>query len=280
MTSKKNSLLCPNCRKLISRDEPQCPYCGLPNPGSWWKNNIWTRGFKQPDQLIKAIIYLNAGMFILSILFNPGGLDISMNPLALLSPDSNSLFMLGASGTIPIMKYGRWWTLFSANFLHGSLLHILFNMMAFRQLAPLVTKEFGIYRMLTIYLLGGVAGYLVSFLAGIPFTIGASAAVCSLIGSAIYYGKRRGGAYGQAIYSQLGGWAIFIFIFGFMVPGINNWAHGGGMLTGALLGYLLGFNELKRESYFHKSLAGTCVFLCLGALAWGIISSFLYLIFT
>ena len=276
MSSQKNSLLCPNCRKLVSRDEPTCPYCGISNPGSPWKNNFWTKGFRNPDQVIKAIIYINVGMYVLSILFNPRGTGMAMNPFSLLSPDSNSLFFLGATGTVPIFKYGRWWTLLSANFLHGSLLHIIFNMMAFKQLAPLIIREYGIYRMVSIYLIGGVLGYVVSLFAGIPFTIGASASVTSLIGAALYYGKRRGCVYGQAIYRQLGGWAITIFLFGFIVPGINNWGHGGGMAAGALLGFLLGFNEQKRESYFHKALAGFSTFTTTAVLFWAIASTLFY----
>lgn len=276
MSSQKNSLLCPNCRKLVSRDEPTCPYCGISNPGSLWKSNLWTNGFKNPDQVIKTIIYINVGMYVLSILFNPRGTGMAMSPFSMLSPASKSLYDLGATGTIPVFGDGRWWTLLSANFLHGSLLHILFNMMAFKQLAPLIIREFGIYRMVSIYLFGGGIGYLVSLFAGVPFTIGASASVCSLIGSALYYGKRRGGVYGQAIYSQLGGWAITIFLFGFIVPGINNWGHGGGMAAGALLGFLLGFKEQKREVYFHKALAGLCTFATAAALFWALASTLFY----
>ncbi len=279
MTLQKNSLLCPNCRKLVSRDEPTCPYCGISNPGSLWKSNIWTKGFRNPDQVIKSIIYINVGMYILSLLFFPRGIDMTMGPFSMLAPDGRSLLLLGASGTGPVFEYGRWWSVFSANFLHGSLLHIIFNMIAFKQIAPLIIREYGIYRMVTIYLIGGVIGYVVSIFAGIHFTIGASASVCSLIGSALYYGKRRGGVYGQAVYSQLGGWAITIFLFGFLVPGINNWGHGGGMAGGALLGYLLGFNEQKRETITHKSLSGISALATVASLLWAFASSLFILLF-
>ena len=218
-------------------------------------------------------------MYILSLLFFPRGIDMTMGPFSMLAPDGRSLLLLGASGTGPVFEYGRWWSVFSANFLHGSLLHIIFNMIAFKQIAPLIIREYGIYRMVTIYLIGGVIGYVVSIFAGIHFTIGASASVCSLIGSALYYGKRRGGVYGQAVYSQLGGWAITIFLFGFLVPGINNWGHGGGMAGGALLGYLLGFNEQKRETITHKSLSGISALATVASLLWAIASSLFILLF-
>lgn len=269
---KKGATLCPNCKSLISTDASHCPYCGINRPGSWWKNNRWTRAFGGTDQLLKAIIYTNIGIYVLSLLLYPRGSGLSINPLALLSPDNRSLLVLGATGTYPIAQFGRWWTLLSANYLHGSILHILFNMFALRQIGYLVIEEYGTYRMFVIYTLGGIFGFVVSYLFGVYLTIGASAAICSLIGAVLYYGKSRGGAYGQIIFRQIGGWAVAIFVFGFLVPGINNWGHGGGMLGGAILGYLLGYHERRRENLSHKFLAGVCMIVTAVVLVWAIAS--------
>ena len=271
---KKGATLCPNCKSLISTDASHCPYCGVSHPGSRWKNNRWTRGFQDTDQLLKAIIYTNIGIYVLSLLLYPRGSGLSINPLALLSPDNRSLLVLGATGTYPIAQFGRWWTLVSANYLHGSILHILFNMFALRQIGYLVIEEYGTYRMFVIYTLGGIFGFVVSYLFGVYLTIGASAAICSLIGAVLYYGKSRGGAYGQIIFRQIGGWAVAIFVFGFLVPGINNWGHGGGMLGGAILGYLLGYHERRRENLSHKLLAGVCMIVTAVVLVWAIASGF------
>lgn len=273
MTDRRTSILCPNCRRLISSDEPRCPHCGLARPGSWWKNNLLTRGFNNPEQLLRNIIYLNIVMFILSLVLLPRFGSFSLNPFALLSPDNRTLLLLGATGTLPIDRLHRWWTLVSANYLHAGLLHILFNMFALYQIGPLVIREYGNYRMFIIYTLSGVLGYWVSYLAGVPFTIGASAAVCGLIGSALYYGKSRGGAHGQMIFGQLGGWVLGIFLFGFMVPGINNWGHGGGLVAGALLGLLLGYNDRKPESFPHKLTAGICALFTLLVLSWAVVTT-------
>jgi rhomboid protease GluP len=277
MTNRKlNSILCPNCRKLISADEPRCPHCGITNPGSRWKNNIWTRGFHNTDQFVRAIIVVNIGMFVISLLLHLRATNLSLNPFSLLSPANRSLLLLGATGTIPIDQLHRWWTLVSANYLHGSILHILFNMVALRQLAPFVIQEFGAYRMFTIYTLGGIIGFWVSYMAGVTLTIGASAAVCSLIGAALYFGKSRGGTYGQAIYKQIGGWAVGLFLFGLLVPGINNWGHGGGICAGIGLAFLLGYHEKKRERLFHKLLAGGCAVLTLLVLTGAVIFNVYY----
>ncbi len=274
---KRSSMLCPGCKRLISIDESPCPHCGLHNPGSRWRNNLWTRGFRNSDQLIRSIIVLNVAMFIFSILLSPTSARFSMNPFAFLSPGDRSLLLLGATGTIPIDKFHRWWTLLSANYLHAGMLHLLFNMVALYQIAPLIAQEYGGYRMVCIYTISGVGGYLVSYFVGIPFTLGASAAVCGLIGAALYYGKSRGGYFGQLVYRQVGGWALGIFLFGFLFPGINNWAHGGGLICGVLNGFLMGYRERWEENPVHKAIAGICVIVTLGALVWGIASSLLIL---
>ena len=274
--SQRRSILCPNCRRLISLDEDRCPYCGISRPGSVLKNNFWTRALNRPEQLIKAVIYLNIGMYALALFYIPSKSSLSVGLFTFLSPDFKSLLYLGATGTIPIDQSGRWWSLLSASYLHAGILHIFFNMVAFRQLAPLVIQEFGTYRTVVIYTVGGTVGFFVSYLAGVRFTVGASAAVCALIGASLYFGKSRGGTYGQMIYKQIGGWALMIFLFGFLVPNINNWGHGGGLVAGVLLGYLLGYRERSPERLPHKTLAGICAGLTVCVLAWAVFSALFY----
>jgi rhomboid protease GluP len=279
-SQERRSILCPNCRRLISVDESPCPYCGLRNPGSRWKNNFLTGGFLSPDQLLRNIIALNVFMFILSILISPTSARLSMNPFDFMSPGNSSLLLLGATGAYPIDRLHRWWTLLSANFLHGSILHILFNMMAIRQIAPLIIEEYGAYRTIAIFIFSGVGGYLLSYFAGVSLTIGASAALCGLIGAAIYYGKSRGGYFGEMVYRQVGGWAVGTFIFGFLFPGINNWAHGGGLLTGVLVAYILGYRERIPENLLHKTVGILCALSALASLLWAIGTTFYILLFS
>ena len=269
--SEKKSMLCPGCRKLISSDEERCPYCGLSNPGSRWKKSLPVNILRNPRDMMRIIIIANVVLYALTILFNPSKLGMSMNPLTFLAPSNNSLFLFGATGTIPIDRMHWWWTLLSASYLHGGLLHIFFNMMALRQLGPFVIHEYGLNRFVTIYTLTGIAGFYVSYLAGIPFTIGASASLCGLIGATLYYGKSRGGFYGDAIFRQVMGWVIFLGLFGFLVPGINNWGHGGGIVSGLILGFLLGYNENRTERFLHRALALGCIVLTVAVLLWAVL---------
>ncbi len=270
------AILCPRCRRLISPDERLCPYCGLARPASPFKNNPLGRTLLGENWMFKSLIWINIGMFVFSILLNPRAIGLNLNPLSFLAPDNRSLLLLGATGTIPIDRFGRWWSLVAANYLHGGILHIFFNLMALSQIAPLVQREFGRYRLIIIYTVGGIGGFYASYLAGIGFTIGASAALCALLGAAVYYGKSRGGVYGQAIYRQIGGWALAILAFGLIVPGINNWGHGGGFIAGALLGMVLGYNEKRPESRLHGLLAALCIGFTLLVLLWALVTAVYY----
>lgn len=253
------AILCPRCRQLIGSDETVCSWCGTSRSASWWRLLNWSREAMAGDWLLGTLITANILYYLVSLLVShPGGF---------LSPGSNALMLLGATGTMPIDYFGRIWTLLTASYLHGNLLHLLFNLMALRQIAPLALNEYGASRVFVIYTLGGVAGYLVSYFAGVAFTLGASAAVCSLVGALVYYGKNRGGSYGATIYRELVGWVVGIFIFGLVFPGINNWAHGGGLLGGALLGMLLGYSDKRPENLLHRILALLCALATLAALA-------------
>ncbi len=269
--NNSNAILCPNCGKLINSDEPACPYCGVKSPGAPWKK---IAGKVAGGDIVLYVIYLNVFMYVISLLLNTSGMGFSANPLRFLSPSSDSLFLLGASGSVPIASYGRWWTLLSANYLHGGILHIFFNMVILKQLSPLVLKEFGMSRMIIIYTLGGTGGYMLSYQAGVTFTIGASAAVCALIGATLYYGKSRGGDYGQAIYKDMSRWVIMLAVFGLIVPGINNWGHGGGIASGIVIAYVAGYKEKRRENMIHRALSMACIVVTVAILIWAIYSGF------
>lgn len=271
----RSSVLCPSCRRLISRDESHCPYCGIRKPGRWWRQLLAIRRFEDPQNWLRGLIILNVGMYVMLLLFNRQGPGMSLNPMSALAPDSESLLLLGATGTIPIDRLHRWWSLVSASFLHGNLIHILFNMLALSQIGPLMLNAFGVYRTTIIYVVGGAAGFLVSYAAGVGFTIGASASICSLVGAILFYSHHRGGVFGRVLFRQVGGWVVVMIVFGLIIPGINNWGHGGGLVAGAILALILGYEEQRVQRYWHRiaglgSAVGAAVILCwaVGSAVW------------
>ncbi len=270
MTSVRRTILCPSCRRLVSRDDAVCPWCGASHPGSWWRHGFGILSDDNPQIAIKVLISINVGMYVISLLVNQAELGMSRGLLSSFSPDQNSLFLLGATGTIPVLSYGHYWSLVNAGYLHGGILHILFNMVALNQIFPMTAREYGTSRTIVIYCFGGLAGFIVSVAAGIPLTIGASAPVCGLIGALLYYGKSRGGSWGDAVSREVMGWIISLAIFGLIFPAINNWGHGGGIVGGALAGFVLRYRERQQETTFHQMMAVICALTTLFCLGWGL----------
>ena len=267
----QRAILCPRCRRLIGSEESSCSWCGTHRSAPWWQLINWSKGIVTGDWLIKVLITANVLYFALSLL-----LSMSLGEQGgFLAPGQTSLMLLGATGSYPISHFGRYWTVISASYLHGGILHLVFNVMALRQIAPLAANEFGSSRMFTIYTLGGITGYIISFLAGVPFTIGASAAICSLIGALLFYGKCRGGSYGSSVFNEVKGWVISLFIFGLIFPGINNWGHGGGIVGGIAVGALVGYLERRRESFIDHAMALLCGVATVAILIWATVKAFL-----
>jgi rhomboid protease GluP len=188
---------------------------------------------------------------------------------SILSPDLDVAFVFGASGEFPVFRTGRWWTILSASWLHGGILHILFNMMAFRQLGPATADLYGPARMVIIYTVAGAVGFLASSLAGLflggmpipflrgaPFTLGASASIFGLLGALVHYGRRGGSS---MIHSQAMGNVVALFVMGLILPGIDNYAHAGGFAGGLLAARWL--DPLRPERMDHFIGAAVCIVL-------------------
>ena len=79
------------------------------------------------------------------------------------------------------------------------------------------------------------------------------------------------------LWRQIGGWAVFILLAGFLIRGVNNWAHIGGMLGGALCALLLGYNERRRENQLHRLLAAACMLITAAVLLWSVFRGGLFL---
>jgi rhomboid protease GluP len=165
----------------------------------------------------------------------------------------------------------------SASWLHGSALHILFNLMWVRQLAPATAEMYGPGRMVIIYTAAGVAGFALSsfafayippllILQGGPFSVGASASIFGLLGALVYYGRRSGS---RMVGSQALSYALMLGIFGFLMPGIDNYAHAGGFGGGYLAGRLL--DPLKPERVDHILMAVICMVATIASVIMSVI---------
>jgi rhomboid protease GluP len=147
------------------------------------------------------------------------------------------LLRMGESLPLPYLL-GQPWRLVMAVFLHGSLLHIGFNMMALMNIGPMVEELYGSSRYLFIFVVTGAAGFLASSFFG-NVSVGASGSILGLIGLLIAVTSRRQNAGARMLRGQLISWVVSTAVLGFLMPGIDNFAHGGGFVAGYLLGRVL-----------------------------------------
>jgi rhomboid protease GluP len=278
------SVLCTSCGVLVGVNDETCYNCGRRNPGLWGYAPA-LRSLGTDMGFVPFVIGTCSVLYVLTLLASRG--DIGMNGLfGFLSPSVESLFLFGATGPGLVRQFGRWWTIVSASWLHGSAIHIIFNMLSVRQLAPAVAELYGPGRMVIIYTAGGVAGFALSvfwgvFLPPIPLlgggggiTIGASACITGLLGAIYYYGHRSGSTMARSYATQS---IIFVLIQGIFLGGIiNNFAHIGGIGGGYAAARLL--DPLKPERVDHIVIALVCLGVSLLAVIASVIFGFpLYL---
>ncbi len=235
--------------------------------------NIW-----EPAELVRFLITANVVMFATAIFILPGTVDTSLNPMQFLAPDYRVLFKLGASGTGPVIWEHRWWSLITANYLHGSLLHLLINVSALRSVGKITINIFKPSRFFLIYFLGGVTSMAASSLAGITLTLGASGAICALIGAMSYDDWRTHKDNLKMRIASVGVWVLFLLLIGFTLPNVNNWAHGVGYASGFFFGFCFWPREFKQraspeEAAFYRVSASICMLVSIAALIYGLLFS-------
>ena len=266
MRQTQGSLVCAHCGKLIGINEPSCPYCGAWRPGLFGFAPVLQRLVGNRLDLVSLILVTCITLYAVALLLQPEALASGGGMLSFLSPGNRALYQLGMTGGAA-WGLGWWWTLLTANYLHGGLLHIFFNMMWVRNLAPAATEVYGPARTFVLFNISGAAGfYLSNVMSGAP-TIGASGGIFGLLAALIVYGRRRGNSMMSA---QLWQWALILAFFGFIMPGVNNWAHGGGFAGGWIAGQLMGLSDENRES---TGIIVTALLL-IGLTAVGIVLSF------
>ena len=261
---RPTSIPCPNCRKLVSANALECIHCGLKRPGFYGSIPVLRELIRSNISFVDGIILVCFALYALGIALDlPKALAFS-RIFGILSPSSEALYKIGMGGRIP-WQAGHWWTLITATYLHGGILHILFNMLWLRRIGHWVEELFGVSRFLIIYTLAGLIGSAASTLAGTSFFVGASGAIFGLFGALIYYGRNRGGTFGSAIFRQIAILAVISFGLGLVMPGVDNWGHLGGFVGGLLAAVVLEYEEKKRQTlgmHIAATLALAIVVVC------------------
>ncbi len=268
---KTGSVLCSSCGQLVGVNDEVCFHCGRRNPSMWGFGGA-LRALGRDMGFVKLVITGSLALFIATLAVDPSGIRQG-GFLTFMSPSTEALRLFGASGWRPVFERGQWWTVLSAGWLHGGIIHIGFNMMIVRNFAPAVAEYYGAGRMIIIYTVSSAMGFIFSsvalqlypfipfgrFLAffglvGAPLTVGASAAVFGLLGALLYYGNRTGS---RVLREQMIAYAIFFAIFGIVMRGVDNQAHLGGLVGGYLMAKFL--DPLQPERGDHLLVAVICI---------------------
>ncbi|MEK8036535.1 MAG: rhomboid family intramembrane serine protease [candidate division NC10 bacterium] len=266
------SSLCYACGKLNRVDASVCFYCGRRNPGLWGFGP-WLGRLAGRLDFSRIVTVVCIAAYAASLLLDPAAAMRPRGVFNLLSPSGGALLALGMTGAYP-WQLGYWWTLLTAIYLHGSLLHIAFNLLWIHQLAPAVEQAYGRSRLVLIFTGGGVLGFVISNWAGVGTTIGASGAVFGLLGAMAAYGRSRGGLFGMAVFRQYWQWAVVLFVMGFLMPGVNNFAHAGGFAGGYLTGMIVGHGDSQLGRGLHRTAATAAVALTALAFALAVWNAF------
>jgi rhomboid protease GluP len=272
------SVVCPSCGSLVGVRDDKCYTCGRVNPGLWGFAPLLRR-LGSDLGFVPFVVGVSSVIYVLTLLFSGGDLQVVGGGFSFLSPSSRALELFGMSGFIPVFFYGAWWTVLSASWLHGNLLHILFNMMWVRDIGPSTADIIGPARTVIIYTVSGACGFLLSsfagaylppipLLRGAPWTVGASASIFGLLGALMHYGRKSGSS---LIHGEAKRWAVILFLFGLIMPGIDNYAHAGGFIGGYTTSAF--FNPLTRERGDHMVVAIVCLGASFLAIAYSIFSN-------
>jgi len=281
--------LCPACGTLVGSTANRCHQCGA---SLTFSMAAMSRSLSKylPSQSPVTYLVLGAccvlyGISLLlamhygfSILSQGGGGLGALFGIGYIP--SQILLSLGASLPLPY-NLVQPWRLITACFLHGSLLHIGFNMWVLIDLAPTIEEVYGSARFFCIYIVCGIGGYVLSsaslyigilralHLATTGVAIGASGAIVGLIGVllAMTYGRRSAGM--QQLRSQVFRWIIYLVLWGVFFPGIDNMAHLGGGITGFVLGRLMpdrqpSSTEERKRAYALAWITAICVLVSFG----------------
>jgi len=154
-----------------------------------------------------------------------------------------------------MIAQGQYWRLFTPMFLHGSIVHIAFNMYALYNLGRGLERAYGHGRFLLLYLLSGFAGNVISMLFTPSPSLGSSTAIFGLLAAEGIFFYHNRGVYGQSAQRGLTNIATIAainLIIG-LSPGIDNWGHLGGLLGGGLFAWLAGPRLQARPTFLNNA---------------------------
>jgi rhomboid protease GluP len=261
--------ICPACGSLVGTTAARCHQCGASLTFSLAAaSRSLSRLLPEQSPVTYGILTVCCAIYVATLMTTMRMTGFAMPSGGLLGIFNlgaiNSRVLIGAGASLPLgYNLQQPWRFLTAVFLHGSILHIAFNMWVLMDIGPVVEEMYGSARYFFIFVVTGVGGYVLSSFIG-NFSMGASGALLGLIGVllAMTMGRRTAGM--QMLRGQIIRWLIYILVFGLVMRGIDNWAHAGGFVTGFILGKLMASRppvspEERKRAYAMGWAAGLAV---------------------
>ena len=174
--------------------------------------------------------------------------------------DQSGEITYGLANNFMAIREGEYYRLFTAMFLHANIYHLIFNMYALFVMGPQVERYYGKSKFLFIYVLGGLMGSIFScvFMNEYSYGIGASGAIFALFGSVAYFTYYYRATLQGLLRSQVVPVIMVNLVLGFLMPGIDVYAHIGGLIGGVLISMWIGIGDKYRKA---DQINGAIVFI-------------------
>ena len=199
-------------------------------------NKVFTKIFEPKKMIVTPIlIALCILVFIAMYIWGRG------------SEDAVTLLLFGANFRA-LVQAGEVWRLATSMFLHIGLVHLVVNMYSLLIIGRQLESFLGKWKFLIVYLGSGIIGSLLSVVVHTSISAGASGAIFGLLGSLLYFGYHYRLYLGTVLKTQVIPIIILNLLIGFMVPGIDNFCHIGGLVGGYLLTMALGVPGKTKKS--------------------------------
>lgn len=186
--------------------------------------------------------------------------------ILMLSPGIYNYFINLFANYYANVQKGEVYRLITCMFLHGNSIHLFFNMYALYIIGPEIERYYGSFKFLVIYLLGGVIGSLFSAVLITSPSIGASGAIFGLFGALLYFGFNYRATLDGYLKSQIIPLILINLLVGLIVPGIDVYAHIGGLIGGLIVSLMVGIKGFNKKNHTMHGLIMTIILV--GSLAY------------
>lgn len=223
------------------------------------ENRVYEKTFK-PKKIVFTNLIILACIIMFIIEFIMDGPDILFNGVTTMTA-----LKLGAN-LRALLQANEIWRLVTAAFLHANLMHLAVNMYSLYVVGSQIETFLGKAKFLIVYLVSAITGCLLSAVASSNPSVGASGAIFGLLGSLLYFGYHYRTYLGNVVKSQIIPIIVFNLFLGFMTPGIDNFAHIGGLVGGIFSTMALGIDG--RSKNYEKINGALCLIIFVAFLSY------------